>query len=334
MSARVTAGRLALGLLLLGGLPNGAGAQTITHVAVAGANLRERPSPDAAVVATVDKGTELEVLGREGEWLMVRVVATKVEGWVKPEFLESRAPAPTAVTPLATTPAPFVRKAPGPPHRLRIDLGGAFALAPAGFSESRRITQFAEEGRIDTAYSGKGGPGFDAGLLYRVTRHIGAAVAFSAVSTDESGTFTASLPHPLYYGQPRQARGQLTGSRKETAAHADLVFTASSDRLDLHLFGGPTWTSLRAGLLSDVQYSQAYPFDTVTVTGAPVVEESASRVGFNVGAGVDYRPAQRFGLGAQVRWSRAKVTLAPAAGASVEVDAGGLRIGVGARLFF
>jgi opacity protein-like surface antigen len=100
------------------------------------------------------------------------------------------------------------------------------------------------------------------------------------------------------------------------------------------VFAGPTWTSLRAGLLSDVQYTQSYPYDTVTVTGAPVAEKSASKVGFNVGAGVDYRAGARVGLGAQVRWSRATVTLVPATGASVELDAGGLRVGVGGRLFF
>jgi hypothetical protein len=50
--------------------------------------LRDRPSIDGAMVATVKKDDELTVLGREGDWYRVRTKTPLTEGYVNSEFVE------------------------------------------------------------------------------------------------------------------------------------------------------------------------------------------------------------------------------------------------------
>jgi hypothetical protein len=45
-------------------------------------NLREEPSPSAAVVSVVAKGTKLRVLGRKRRWLQVTNPANSEKGWI------------------------------------------------------------------------------------------------------------------------------------------------------------------------------------------------------------------------------------------------------------
>jgi opacity protein-like surface antigen len=83
-----------------------------------------------------------------------------------------------------------------------------------------------------------------------------------------------------------------------------------------------------------VDYTQAYPFDTVTVTGTPLATTRDHGFGFNVGAGLDWQVARHVALGTQVRFSRATVSLAPTADDRVEIAAGGVHVTGGLRLDF
>jgi opacity protein-like surface antigen len=91
---------------------------------------------------------------------------------------------------------------------------------------------------------------------------------------------------------------------------------------------------VRAELVQRVDYTQAYPFDTVTVTGTPLAETSNHAFGFNVGAGLDWRVARHVAIGTQLRFSRATVSLEPTAEDHVEIDAGGVALTGGLRLDF
>jgi hypothetical protein len=301
------------------------------RVAVAKANLRAEPGHEAAIAAVLAEGTEVEVLERTPDWWKVRVIETGAVGYVNPAFLGIEAAAPRA-------PAPRAPRAPRPPRtykRVRLDVGGAFGASGITFGEDRTITQFAEEGHIRTDYAADPGPGFEGGLLFRFTRHFGVSVGVSRVQRDGAADYSASIPHPLYFGQPREASGTVPGvSQRETAAHLDLVYTATRNRLDLHLFAGATRMSISADLVTDVEYEQAYPFDSIQVTGTPARAVAEPGVGFNVGAGLDYHLGKNFALGGQVRFSQAKAELLAAPGSPVEIEGGGVQVGLGARLVF
>ena len=121
---------------------------------------------------------------------------------------------------------------------------------------------------------------------------------------------------------------------KEGVVFLDLVYAGSSGRLDYRVFGGGALFRTEADLIQDVQYSQAYPYDTVTVTGVPTTSVSDNSFGFDVGAGLDYRLGKSFAIGVQARYNRATAKLEPVAGDSVEVHAGGFQLGAGIRLIF
>lgn len=225
----------------------------------------------------------------------------------------------------------------GAGKRFRAILNGAFAPTSLSYDETRRFTEFAEPGTLDASYKDDPAPGLDLGLQYNFTKHLGVLAGFSRVSRSGGGTFSASLPHPLYFNQHRKVDGSLEGyDYMESAGHLDFVASRSSGAFELAVFAGATRFSVKTDVVDRLQYSHTYPYDSVTVTGTPKKRFSQSPKGFNVGGRLDYGlgRAKRVGLGLQLRYSRASVEIAPTEGNSIKFKAGGLQLGVGARLFF
>lgn len=217
--------------------------------------------------------------------------------------------------------------------KFKLLLDGLYAFE-LDYSESRSFDEFAETGSIDVDYANDAGPGFAGALQYNFTPRFGVRAGASYVKRDSTASFEASLPHPLYFRQPRSASGELSGlAYKETSGHLDLVVGGSSGRLDFSVFAGGSLIKVEADLLGSLEKTEVYPFDEVEVTlrAAPV---SDSPFGFNAGAGLDYRFSDRVGFGAQFFYSRAKAKLAAADGATIEVDAGGAHVTAGLRFMF
>ena len=232
-------------------------------------------------------------------------------------------------------PPPADAQTADPPRRVHIWLHGGFVPGASEFTGTQTFTEFAEQGRIDTQYHQDAGPVFEIGVGFRLRRRLGLAAAGSFGRRDGTGSFTATLPHPLYFGAFRPASGDFRGtSQREKALHLDLALLGGSSRLQWSAFAGPSLIAVRAELVQRVDYTQAYPFDTVTVTGTPLAATSDHAFGFNVGAGLDWQVARHVAIGTQVRFSHATVSLEPTAEDRVEIDAGGLQLTGGLRLDF
>lgn len=218
----------------------------------------------------------------------------------------------------------------------RLFVNGAFDVTSLDWSESRKYKEFAEESTIEAAYEASPGPGFEAGLEYTFVRRFGVAVSFASATRDESATVRSDLPHPFYFNRKRPVEGEAKGfSHKETALHFDVVYAAKAGSLGYSLFAGVSRIKVETDLVKEpLQFSQTYPYDTATLTGIPADTFEDTPTGFNVGGGLDYRIGRNFGFGAQVRFSRAKAKFTPSEGNSLEVDAGGLQVAAGARVFF
>ena len=222
-----------------------------------------------------------------------------------------------------------------PAGRVRLWLHGGFVPGASDFTGTQTFTEFAEQGRIDAQYHQDAGPVFEIGLGFRLRRRLGLTAAGSFGRRDGTGSFTATLPHPLYFGAFRPASGDIRGtSQREKALHLDLALLGGSSRLQWSAFAGPSLIAARAELVQRIEYTQAYPFDTVTVTGTPLAESSNHAFGFNVGAGLDWQAARHVAIGTQLRFSHATVSLEPTAQDRVEIDAGGLQLTAGLRLDF
>jgi hypothetical protein len=129
--------------------------------------------------------------------------------------------------------------------------------------------------------------------------------------------------------------GDFSGRREqETGVHLDLAYLGGSGRLQWTAFAGPSLVGVDADLVRAVEYTQAYPYDTVTVTGTPFASTRGHGVGVNAGVGVDCQLAPHVALATQARWSRATVRLPATADDRVRVIGGGVEIAGGLRLDF
>jgi len=222
-----------------------------------------------------------------------------------------------------------------PPGRMRVWMHGGFVPGGSDFTGTQTFTEFAEQGRIDAQYHQDAGPLFEMGLGLRLRRRLGVSAAGSFGRRDGTGSFTAKLPHPLYFGAFRSAAGDFRGtSQREKALHLDLALLGGSSRLQWSAFAGPSLIAVRAELVQRIDYTQSYPFDMVTVTGTPLANTSDHAFGFNVGAGLDWQLARHVAIGTQVRFSHATVSLEPTPEDRVEVGAGGVQVTGGLRLDF
>lgn len=228
----------------------------------------------------------------------------------------------------------------GPAHaqadRLTIVANGGALVAPGSFGQDFTLTRNLEPAPVTTDLSLATGGAFEAGVRVRVGRRLGIGVVGFAASSTASGTLEAQIPHPLYFKKPRDVSGDLSDlTRKERGAHVELAVPLhSSDGGDLTLFGGPSYFDIEQDLVTDLSYSDSYPFDTATLddTTSSTVKEAG--YGFNVG--LEY--ARQISRSARVallgRYSRGTLTLSAAEGNEAEVHAGGIFVGVGLRFGF
>lgn len=229
--------------------------------------------------------------------------------------------------------APFVQAE----DRVRVILNGALSPTTRSFTQTLSYTEYLETATVESRFETKSAFGPDVGVQVQAFRRLGVFVAFTSAQRDEKGSFTASLPHPLYLDRPRSLDGDLSGYRlKERAVHLDLAFGGASGHFDYALFAGLTAFSVEADLVDTVHYDQTYPYDTVSLRDVARRVVKDSPTGFNVGGRLDYRfgRAGHFGLGVQLRFATATAKLKASQSGTVDVDAGGLQAGAGARLYF
>jgi hypothetical protein len=230
----------------------------------------------------------------------------------------------------AATPA----LAAGDPYRVKLLLGGGFEVGTQSFNQTVSFEQFAETAAITTAYDAAAAPGFDVGVQFNAFKRVGFSLAGTLYERDLDGNFEASLPHPLFFDQPRTAAGTVRGKLKERAGHLSVVVFGQSGSLDFSGWAGVSLFNVEADLLTDVLYSHSDPYDSVTVTSTPTTTVSDQPVGFNVGASLDYRVSRSVGFGIQGRFSLATAKLAAPNAAEAEVNVGGFQAGGGIRLYF
>jgi hypothetical protein len=222
--------------------------------------------------------------------------------------------------------------------RFRLVLDAAFGLAQPSFSDSRTLPEYAEQTTIRTSYEAGVGFGPDLSLQVSLYRGLGIQVGYSRLARDLTGAVDVSRPHPLYLGRPRTASAELSGyTYTESGIDLDLAFARSAGHLEWALFAGATLFQVEADMLLAPTYDETYPYDELPITATPSTTVKDSPTGFNVGGRLDYRfgSSGRFGVGVQVRYRTASVTLKAEPNASeASLDAGGLSVGAGVRVYF
>jgi hypothetical protein len=222
------------------------------------------------------------------------------------------------------------------PTRAFISVNGGVQVASNDFDDGTTFPANAEEGRYATDYSVEGGPSLNVGGGAMIWRQLGVGVGITRFSRSTPAAFNGSVPHPFFFNRARDIAGDVGGLRREeTAVHlrASAVFPAGN-RLEVMVFGGPSFFQVKQGIVTDFVFTDEYPYDTATFVRAEITDAEESRVGFNVGGDVGYFFTRQIGIGFALQFARANVELPSAAGGTQELKAGGVQLGGGLRLRF
>ena len=221
------------------------------------------------------------------------------------------------------------------PERVWVEGGGGVQSAGTAFSDSFTIQRFAEDGTVDVQYPTRSSGFFDGGGGVRVWRRIGVGFAFTRTSNKKSAEVSAQIPHPFFDNRLRSIEGTTSATHTETGAHIQLSFLANlTPRVRMILSGGPSILSVEQTFVTDVTFSQEYPYDTATFTGATTHRSNASATGFNVSADTFWMITNQLGAGGLVRFTRATVSQDAGNGRTRSVDAGGAQVSAGIRFLF
>jgi hypothetical protein len=220
--------------------------------------------------------------------------------------------------------------------RGRISLSAGIQPDAAGLSQATSVEDYLETTAITADRSALDTPFYDVSFAVRVAGGLGVAAGVSGLTTRGDARVAAAVPHPFYFDRPRDISGEAPGLRRtETGVHAGLAYLIGlSRRVDVMVMGGATYFRVRQDLVSDVSYSEAFPYDTATFSTAEVVRRDASKVGYHTAVDLTVKLGARWGVGAIVRFSRAKVPFEVNGAQTGTVEVGGLQAGGGVRVAF
>ena len=220
--------------------------------------------------------------------------------------------------------------------RVFIAINGAYQATTTTLSDNVVFTEFVEEGDFDARYDVKGGPAIDAGGGVRLWKNLAVGAGVSLFDGKVDTSLTARVPHPFHFARHRAVSGSAPGlTRRELALHVQaLAIVPLGDRFAVKLFGGPSFFSISQEVVSAVEFTQEYPFDTAAFAGATDTGRSETAIGFNVGVDLGLYFSRHVGVGFLTRYSKASLEIASGDDENMSVDVGGMQVGAGVRFRF
>lgn len=316
------------------------------------ANMRSKPSINSSIITQLKEGTILQALEKEGEWHLVILPAQgnipETRAYVHQSIVdvistEISSQAMTKASSLEKSQKPVLEQSKAPPDRAtepkpykKIYLSAEFN---AGFQEESLSstyinTVYYETATSDLGYEVKKGTPFLAAVGFRITRSIGVELGVDVSSRNLESTYSTSIPHPLLFNNPRTAGGTGSHSLSENTIFLNFVFGARFGRFGLDLFGGPAYIFSKAQIISEMSYSQSYPYDDISLSTS-TKEVSMNVFGFNGGARILFYFTDTVALFTGARFIGGKASFDPETGLPYpEITLGGFRAGGGLKILF
>lgn len=219
----------------------------------------------------------------------------------------------------------------------RVTISVSAGLQPTSTTSTGTATNsvYLEDAVTTTAYEVESAPIFESGVAIRLAEKFGVGAVVSSLTKSKDTAVSATVPHPFFFSSPRTVAGTADLERKEVATHVQALFAVyTGARLDVTVSGGPSIFKVTQDVVSNITFEEEYPYDSATFGSAVSAATSKTGVGFNLGADVTVRVANRVGVGGLVRYSRASIDLGTGGASTLEVDAGGVQIAGGIRVFF
>jgi len=308
------------------------------RVVVDRATIWRTPTGTGGIVEVAKAGTILDVRGRQGRWLIVESSTDARQiGYILAAQTEPAAPSASAASGARTAPAQ-TRPAAAPPkppaRRPRPFLYGGimFQVSSPGLEVTDTRPTLLEPETRTTQYGSTGTPGFDVGGGVGIARGITLGGVFVMRSGTDSASVSAQLPHPIFYGQPRTLEGNFDSAGTEKAVHVQVGLRVyESPRFGLVLAGGPSFYWVTQDLLGPLSYTETYPYESVTFTGATITTETADAVGGNIQLDAMVSLSKHLSWQTSGRWGFGSVTFE---GTSEAAKVGQGQVSTGIRVTF
>lgn len=346
------------------------GASLKVTVIVNSANIRIEPSLDGVVISSIKRGAVLLVLEKLEDWYRIELPpglkgsarAGYIHASVVAENAGEEAPQPPpaenvvkeseasekAVSPETKKPAVSRKRAaesgsqalarPEPRRKkLYIRLGGGYASKKSHYDSDWNFALYQENGSVTEAYDmDMSGTAYETGIGYMFTRNVGVELSFAPAAGKTRGVFSASFPHPFYYGEFREKSWEKTGmaySASELDLNLVLSFPVLSKLAAYVTVGGAYFLDVKIETLKSLDWSEySYPYANVSVS-PQYATYSKSAFGFNGGAGLDFRFSPAVALNVQARYSSGEAKI-DVEGTEVAIEPGGLRATAGIKFAF
>jgi hypothetical protein len=220
------------------------------------------------------------------------------------------------------------------PARLFISIDGGTQQKSSGFSDAFDVPLYLENEHVSTTYPEYQGVFVSFAARYRLWKHLTAGVGVSSFSDTGDAAITASIPHPFFDNQPRTVSGTASAKREELSVYPTVGWIVPfSSSIQLSLNAGPSIMTVKQPFVTEIHFSETYPYDTALFTSADLTTSSATAVGFYAGADVSWMFSKHLGVGGVIQVTRATVK-EKAGDRTVSIDAGGAQAGGGVRFVF
>ncbi len=191
-----------------------------------------------------------------------------------------------------------------------------------------------ETTRITASHEVGPRPAFDFAAGGRLKGSFGVGFSLTYLEGTEDARVTGAIPHPFYFNQPRPLDAATPLERDDLAVHLHAMWLLPlTRRVQMTVFGGPTWFRVNQSRIASLSVDDRYPFDTVGLGVVTRGTQQASHVGFNAGFDTSYFFTRSLGVQGTVRYARGTVTLGPS-DRPATLDVGGLQTGGGLRIRF
>jgi hypothetical protein len=221
------------------------------------------------------------------------------------------------------------------PERFWLGVSGGIQPTVNSFDDAfeRELNQETE--RVTIEYPVKSGVVIAASGGLRVWKRLALGLGVTRYNRVASATVKASLPHPFFDNQFREIEGTTRTTRNETGAHLLIGWMMPlSDKIRLMVTAGPSVLSMSQTLVTEVQFTETFPYDVAEFAGTTTTNASRTATGFNAGADVFWMFSRRIGAGGLVQITRARVRQNAGSGRTISVDAGGAQAALGIRFVF
>jgi opacity protein-like surface antigen len=227
----------------------------------------------------------------------------------------------------------------GVTDRVFMNIGFGVESGSNDAADTKTYTLYDETATVSSSTHWTSGSFFGGGVDFRVFKGFTVGVGYHQETNTTESAITGSIPHPIFFNQPRAINTTEGGLyRRENATHLTFGYVlAINPKLDVLVTAGPSFFRLSEDIVSEVEIVERGGTYTEVLVVPTVTTQKRSVTGYNVGADVTYMLWQndsvRLGAGGFVRYTGATTDVRLLAN-DVETKVGGIQFGFGGRVRF